>query len=140
MFAQLCDAIVAELNAATFPKDFTATRGYLPRYTLEDMDTLHVTVVPKDLTISSASRGGAWKDYRIDIAVQQRAQGLHTDTLDGLVQLTESISDYLRTAPLTAMPQAKATDVTHEPVYVPEHLDQLHQFTSVVTVTYRLAV
>ena len=56
--------------------------------------------------------------------------------------LVEELADHLRfgTLELKHPPSAKAVWIRTEnaPVYAPEHVDQLRQFTSVLTVTYRI--
>ena len=47
-------AVVADVNGApsgTFGQAFTAVQAYLPQYELADMKNLHVTVVPKGVTM-----------------------------------------------------------------------------------------
>jgi hypothetical protein len=46
VITDVAEAIVAELNAATFSQPVNAVRAYLPQYKLTEMQSLHVTVVP----------------------------------------------------------------------------------------------
>ncbi len=55
----IADAVAAELNAAepdTFGQPFTAARRVLPAFELADLADLKVTVVPKAVLSSGASR------------------------------------------------------------------------------------
>jgi hypothetical protein len=52
--------------------------------------------------------------------------------------LVEEIADHFRTQPLASYPNARCTEVKNEPVYSLEHLDEFRQFTSVITLTYRV--
>ena len=45
---QLADAGVTDLNAATFSQALVVARAYLPRWKLEELTNVRVTVVPKD--------------------------------------------------------------------------------------------
>jgi hypothetical protein len=138
----IADAVVATLNAHDFGTAFTAERHYLPRYELSEMQTLRVTVVAKEMTTTTASRGAANRDVTIDVAVQQKLDNPTTEqaTTDALMDLSEAIADHLRVTPLVGNPGAGAKWVRteHTAIYAPEHLEQMRQFTSVATLTYRV--
>ncbi len=133
----IADAVVTELNAHTFGQAFTAARAYLPRYDLADMKDLHVTVVPKGVEIDASSRTLAQHDYSIDIAVQKRV-GSDPSNMDGLMGLVEEVSDFFRQRRLAQYPAAIWVRTVNVPIYAPDHLDQLRQFTSVLTLTFRV--
>ncbi len=59
-------------------------------------------------------------------------------TLDALTKLVAEIAKRLRTVTLTALPEARLMQLVNEPVFAPEHLDELRQFTSVLSVRYRV--
>ncbi|MBI5864862.1 MAG: hypothetical protein HZB38_10205 [Planctomycetes bacterium] len=52
----IADAVVASLNAGTFSQTFEAERKYQPVFELPDMQTLHVSVVPRSVSITTATR------------------------------------------------------------------------------------
>jgi len=133
---EIADAVVAELNDASFSRSFSAVRSYLPRFELPEMAELHVTVVPRGLDISTGTRAGHQHDYRIDVAVQQKLQSGSISEIDELVGLMEEIADHFRGRTL-ADPPASCVAVENEPVYVAEHMDEMRQFTSVITLTLR---
>jgi hypothetical protein len=54
------------------------------------------------------------------------------------MELVEEIADHVRSHPLAGFPQARCTEVANEPVYAMEHLEEFRQFTSVLTLTYRV--
>ena len=135
--ADITQAVVDALNAAPqpFAEAFTAVRSYRPQFDLEDMTTLHVTVVPRTRDGSTPTRGTAQDKIVIDIAVQKRLDEKIGDDgqIDALIDLAERIADFLA----TAGPYAGARWVSDEnaPVYSREHLTSLHQFTTVVSIT-----
>lgn len=135
---QIADAVVAELNAGTFAEPFTAQRLFSPVFDLQDMQTLHVSVVPRSVTSQPASRSSGFYDYAIDIGVQKKLNSEDPAEVEDRLSLVEAIGEYLRNRKLTSMPEASWVKTENAPVYVPEHLDQLRQFTSVLTVTYRV--
>ena len=140
LIADIADAIVAELNAAAggFSQSFQAERHYLPLFDLEQMKDLHVTVVPKGMTIQSSGRDRNQHDVQVDIAVQKRFTIGDNAELDPLLTLVEEIADFFRLRRLASVPTAVWVRTEHSPVYAPEHMEQMRQFTSVITLTYRV--
>jgi hypothetical protein len=139
----IADAVVATLNAHDFGTAFTAERHYLPRYELSEMQTLCVTVVPKESTTAMASRGAASREVTVDVAVQQKLDApgnpaTEQATTDALMSLSEAIADHLRVTALVGQPSARWLRTEHTAIYAPEHLEQMRQFTSVATLTFRV--
>ena len=140
----IADAVVAELNAAppgTFNPAFTAVRRVLPVFDLAEMADLHVSVVPRAVEIAGATRSASQHDVQIDIGVQKKlaSDGGDLDQqVPPLCGLVEQIADYLRRRVLQARPQSVWVRAANDQVYVPEHLSQMRQFTSVLTLTYRI--
>jgi len=134
----LADAVVAELNAATFSQPVTAERHYLPQFDLPEMKTLHVTVVPKGVVLSTSDRARGQGDYSIDIAVQKKFETDENTELDPLVALVEEIADHFRARRLASYPNAAWLKTEQTVLYAPEHIHELRQFTSVLTLTYRV--
>ncbi|OQB78594.1 MAG: hypothetical protein BWX88_05154 [Planctomycetes bacterium ADurb.Bin126] len=137
----IADAVAAELNGHTFSQAFTARRLYRPVFDLADMKTLHVSVVPKGVEMQGASRTLVQHDYLIDVGVQKKLptspSGDNTE-IDALMALVEQIADFFRQRRLQAMPNVVWVKTENPSIYLPEHLDQLRQFTSVLTLTFRV--
>jgi len=133
----IADSVVAELNGHAFSQPVTAVRHYAPQFELAEMTTLHVTVVPKGLSSTSLDRTRDTFEYQIDLAVQQKVDQANPP-LDALMTLTEEIADHFRRGGLASFPAARCTAVTNEPVFAPEHLTELGQFTSVLTLTFKV--
>lgn len=136
--AQVADAVVAALNAASFSQPVTAERSYLPQFELAEMDELHVTVVPKAVEVSIAARDMAAHDYKVDVAVQKRFQTGDAAELDPLLRLVEEIAGHFRFKRLEGYPDAAWVKTEHPALYAPEHMENFRQFTSVVTLTFRV--
>ena len=143
----IADAVVAELNAAppgTFDPAFTAVRRVLPVFDLAEMADLHVSVVPRAVDIAGATRSASQYDVQIDIGVQQKlaSDGGDLDQqVPPLCELVDQIAAYLTHRILHAdpgVPTAVWVRLANDPIYAPEHLSQLRQFTSVLTLTYRI--
>lgn len=136
----IADAVVTSLNAADFSKDFTATRSYLQKFDLEDMDTLRVTVVGKGMEVAAADRNERVYDYTVDVAVQQRFDEADANSdLDLLMDLVEEIEGHLTGVNLTAgSDTARWIGTENGPIYAQKHMSERRQFTSVLSFTYRM--
>ena len=137
LLLQVAEAVTYEINLGSYSQSVTAVRFYQPRFNLADMDTLHVSVVPRSITEKQLSRALVSYDCGIDVGIQQRSP-MDQPTLDALTKLVAEIADRLRSNPLTAMPDARLMALNNEPVFAPDHLDELRQFTSVLSATYRV--
>lgn len=133
----IADAVTAELNGHSFSQPFNAQRLYLPIFDMQAMSELKVTVVPKSISSSSLDRSRDNFDYQIDIAIQKKTPN-EIAVIDSLMLLVEEIGDHFRSNPLSSFPGARCTSVENTPVYAPDHLQELRQFTSVLTLTFRL--
>jgi len=132
----IADAVAASLNAASFGQPFTAERLYQPAFELVDLADLKVSVVPKGVTIATASRDGSYFDCAVDVGIQKKIA--NDAEIDGLVDLAEEIADHLRMKRLDDVPEAVWLSIEHEPVVAAEHLEQQRALTSILTVTYRV--
>lgn len=132
----IADAVVTCLNAGTFSQAFTAERLYQPAFDLAEMDTLHVSVVPKSMAIENAARDGTFHDCAVDIGIQKKVSD-DPAQIDALMDLVEEISDHLKMRRLEGLPGVMWLSIQNEPVLAREHLEQMRQFTSVLTVVYR---
>ena len=138
----ISDAVVAELAGAppgTFALSFTPRRRVLPQFELGELKDLHVTVVPRAVEITSATRAHSQHDVQIDIGVQKRLGKELESEIEPLVELVEQIAAYLGRRPLGSIP-AVWVRTANDPIYAAEHLAEDRVFTSVLTVSYRLMV
>ena len=134
----IAESVKEELNSGTFSQTFTAARHYQPVFELKDMKTLHVTVVPKDIEMQLATRNSSQHDCRIDVAIQKKLESAVLYEIDELMGLVEEIISFLSRRKLTSVPNALWIKTVNEPIYASEHLEQFRQFTSILTLTYRL--
>lgn len=138
VIADIADAIVAELNAGGFSQPLAATRCYLPKFDLAEMKDLHVTVVPRGVAVTAGTRNHNQHDYEIDIAVQKKLATGDNCEIDTLMGLADEIADHFRQKRLDTLRAAVWVKTQNEPIYAQQHLDQLRQFTSVLTLTFRM--
>lgn len=138
MITQIADAVVTSLNGGSFSLPFTAERRYQPSFALAEMETLRVTVVPKAVSITTATRQHSYYDCAVDIGVQKKVTPEDQDEADALLGLVDALIAHLRGQRLDDVPDAAWLSITHEPIFAAEHLDSKHVLTSVLTVTYRV--
>ncbi len=133
----IADSVTTELNATSFSQPFSAARHYEPTFELSAMATLHVSVVPRGMTSKTLDRNRDSFEYEIDVAVQKKTEPTLAN-LDALMLLVEEIADHFRTGFLSSFPAARCIEVANMPIYASEHLQEFRQFTSVLTLTYRV--
>lgn len=138
VITDIADAVVVEINAGSFSLPVSATREYLPAFELADMRTLRVTVVPKSVTTLPGGRAHSQYDYAIDVAVQKKLDTNDNSEIDDLMTLVDELADHLRFKRLDSYPNAHWLKTDNEPVYAQEHLQELRQFTSILTFTFRV--
>ena len=134
----IADALVTALNGHSFSEPFTAARAYRPAFDLKDMTDLHVTVVPHGIEMSMLGRNVVQDDVQIDLAVQKRLSAPESEDneIDALMALVREITDFVRSTGQFA--GAVWTRTENVPIFSPEHLGELRQFTSVLTLTLRV--
>jgi len=134
--ADIADGVKDALNSApagTFSESFTATRAYMPEYTLSDIAALTVVVVQRTRRVTHVDRKQDRIEYTIDVAVIQRLDDADNDEIDGLMLLAEEISGYLSGLTVSS---AQQTDIRHEPIIGTEFLNESRQFFSLLNLTY----
>lgn len=133
----IADAVAVELNQGSFDLPFTAQRLNLPEFDLAEMGTLHVTVVPKGVKESYLARNAAQVDYSVDVGVMKRFSDQADQ--DAMLGLAEEIRTFFRLRRLATYPAAICVGSENDPIYDPAHMREKRQFTSVLTLTFRVA-
>ena len=134
----IADAVTAEINTAgLLPSGVTAVRRVLPEFELKELTELKVTVVPRGVTITGATRASSQYEIAIDIGLQKKLQGDPDTEVAFLGTLVDQIASHLQRRPLPGFPWATWVSIANDPLYVPDHLAQQRVFTSVLAVTYR---
>ena len=128
LLLQVAEVVRYEINLGSYSQSVSAVRYYQPQFELSEMNTLHVSVVPRSMTEKQLSRAITSYDGTVDVGIQKRS-GMDQATLDALTKLVAEIAQRLRTAKLTALPEARLMQLVNEPVFAPEHLDELRQFS-----------
>jgi len=141
MATDLGDAIVADLNGASFSQSFTAARRWLARWKVEELATLHVTVLPASALYETLSRSQDEEQHEIDIAIQKHIEVADNAQIDAMIALMEELVAHYRAKTLAIgahqfqclrrrfLPGAEVG-------YLREHLDELHVFTGVLRTSW----
>lgn len=134
---KIADGVRGELNRGSWREEFVAERRYRPLYDLKDMKDVHVSVVPRAVTETIQNRGRTQGDYTVDVAVQKKVAG--DEQTDGLMKLVEEIARHFRFRRLKLLGGEEAVWIgtINMPIYAPDHLAELGQFTSVLSLTFR---
>lgn len=136
LISDIADALVTALNGQTFSQPVTAARAYRAAFDLQEMKDLRVTVVPKGLELITAGRGMAQSDVQIDIGVQKKLATGDDAEIDELMGLVQEIAEFIRTT--RQFGDAVWVKTENTPIYSQEHLGELRQFTSVLTLTLKV--
>lgn len=134
----IADAVVGAIQTGSYGEPIAVERKYRPAFELTELTQVQVTVVPRSMTITTATRDSSYFDCAIDVGVQKKVNADEVEDLDLLMALVEQIADQLRMKRLDDAPEAACVSIENEPVFASEHLDQQRVFTSVLTVTYRV--
>ncbi len=138
---RLADAVVDTLNAEAFSLAFTASRKYIPAYTLEELAELTVTVVPSPdspVSINRADRTTCYYDYKIEVGFEKQASPEDIDRCDSLVQLVGEVIDHLMRNPRLDVDRAVMVEPLVVKTYAePKILNEQRVFVSVLVATYR---
>lgn len=134
----IADAVVGAIQAGSYGEPVAVERKYRPTFELTDLTQVQITVVPRAVSITTATRDSSYFDCAIDVGVQKKVNADSADDIDALMTLVEQIADQLRLKRLDDAPEAAWVSIENEPAFASEHLDQQRVFTSVLTVTYRV--
>lgn len=131
----IAQGVADALNDASFSMAFTAERVAVPEFELTDMQTLHVTVVPREVESAVLNRASDSHDVKVDVAVQRKLGSLENTEVDPLLGLVQEIADLLNRRNVAG---AIWRRTENKPIYAPDHLREMRQFTGVLTLTYRV--
>lgn len=145
---KLADAMVSELNQPTtqalFDMKFVARRRSVVEQKVDDLDKLHVWVVPEGLTAERLDRKQFARDSSVSIGVVRRLKATPTDAeIDQLVELTEQIVDHFTlTTPRLTFDSDNSIAATvlgfdWDPIYYPPHVRQFNQVTCVPVLNFQ---
>ena len=138
MVADVAEAVRAELDDGTFSLPFKAVRAYRHNETLPQGRELRVSVVPKSVKVIPAARGVCTYAVEIYVVVTKKVAGAGPEVVDPLLGLPEEIIEFFRFRRLTRFSEAMWVSTEVNPMVSTEHLESLKQFTSLVTLGFKV--
>jgi hypothetical protein len=133
----IAEALKDFLNSTSFSQSFTAARDYAPAFTLEELATLRVTVVPKSLEPAAVARDRSQLQCQVDVGIQKKIDPARLkEDVDALMAVVEEIALWICGRVLPGFADPKWQAMTNTPIYDPEKLRTEAVFISVITVTY----
>lgn len=138
MASAVADAVRDELTAGDFTPTFKAVRAFRHDQTLPEGKELRVSVVPKGVTVTPAARAACTYLVEVYIAVMKKVPDARPETIDPLLALVEEIVDFFRLRRLANYPDAAWVGTEIKPMVSTEHLEALKQFTSLITLSFRV--
>ena len=137
LIIDIANAVVDQINnSVIWPEGVAATMNLKPEFELKDLKNLKVTIVPRALKFSSETRRDGGREVKIDIGVQRKTAD--PEILAELMQLVEDIAGLFERKRLNQYQHAICVGIENDPIYDPEHMRQMRQFTSVITLTFKV--
>jgi hypothetical protein len=137
---EIADAIVTQMNLASWSQAFTMVRKYLPNYTPTELETLRVTAMVMQQATGLLNRGKRQTLMAIDVGIQKRVDASDAATLDSLAHLSEEITNYWACDAtnkgrrgVTGQATVWVTKATNDPIYSVEDLKNRGLFFGHVT-------
>lgn len=134
VIGDIADGLVSSLNGLTLTQAFTATRVALPRFALEDLSGLDVTVWAAAEEISLESRSSNQHDYTIIVGIRKPIDPDSVTDLDSMLDLVEEMKDGLD---FTSQSGASWVRTDHSPLFDPDVLQERREFLTSLEVNYR---
>ena len=131
---QIAEALRDSLNAGTFTETFTATAERLADFTRESITGTTVVVYPESVAEEQYTRSKREETIEVGLAVFKPCEADAEDNIgDGLLlcqEIREAIAG-------VAMSGCDWTGTTQPELYEREFAEQLNQFASTLTATYK---
>lgn len=138
LVAEVAEAVRAELESGEFSLPFKAVRAYRHNETVPNERELRVSVVPKGFKVAPASRSLCSYIIEIFVVTTKKVTGATPGVIDPLLALSEEIVDFFRMRRLAGFPEAMWVSTETQPMVSTEHLENVNQFTSLVTLSFKV--
>jgi len=134
---ELRDAIIDEINDATWSETLTAERVFAPKRDVKSMgDDAVALVVPYSVQFERLSRAMEQKRIVIHVAIQKRLASDDMDAADALINLSQSVLAFFRAKKLDDAPDMLWVSGDNPTVFSYEHYDEFLVFTAIIAITY----
>lgn len=135
----IAEAMLATLEGVEFSQEYTADRRYVVNWDVEELTGVEMSIVPQAQLVTNQDRTRNSNEVSVDVGIQVKVDGITPEHVDPYMVLAQEVMDHFSRRALPDLPAAKFMRVGSKVIFSPAHLDQKRTFTSVVTVTYRLA-
>lgn len=131
-------SVVTLLNGQSWSLTFTAEASDQPIYKPQDLADLQVAVVPGKQGTKRVARGKWQQEYTVWIGVFNRPETFDAAARAARKALVQEIMVYLEGIEAITAGGVKTTlmAVENEVLQDPDHMEQMRQFTSVLTLTF----
>jgi len=133
----IADDVVTVINGGVYTINDTidAKRLYVPEFSVEDLKTLKISVIPVSIPEEISARGRTQLDFMVMIGVQKKTSNLLSE-FDKLVEFMEEMNALFR---FNQLPVTGVSWIASEndPVYDPDYATNIGVFTSVLSLTFR---
>lgn len=136
--ATIAEALKTDIAGASLPLTVAVFREYLSPIERSALTgaSPRISVFPYQLEVGSISRAGTERLYTIGVAVRAAAVASATSTIDGLVELVETLANrYRKQAISGCAPQLVEVGLGGD-LYNVDRLGQAMTFHSVLAITY----
>ena len=138
MASDVADAVHAEIAESTFSLPVKAIRAYRHDQTLPEGKEIRVSVVPNGITMTPAARAVCSYTIEIYVVVTRKVGDARPETITPLLGVVEEVIEFFRLRRLEKYPAAIWTGTELKPMVSSEHLENLKQFTSLITLTLKV--
>lgn len=94
LIIDVAEAVKDALAAGAFSQTFTPARTSYVSWTLQDLKTLRVSVVPAPFVLQAVGRGRTARKVSVDIGIQQKPEKVENTYVDPLIILIEETLNF----------------------------------------------
>jgi hypothetical protein len=141
--ANIADAVTTMISGASLGADFTAIRTYSPVYDPTTDTGIKVFVVPISLTMADMTRNTNELTYTVMIGIYNSINydeynSLDKAEIDSMLSFSANVCSIFLNNNKVANPDAFLIDITNDPAFDPQSLDQHNVFATVIELKYKL--
>ena len=131
--------VVEYINDQTYATLFSAVYAWVPRFDLEDLEDIYVSVSPRSNIIENASRKSSMNEHAVVVIIAKRAIDDEVDdtVYDELDALSNEIKDSLTRMTLPNLKSVSWTQTTYDQIVIPQDIRENRQFTAVLTINFK---
>jgi len=117
-------------------------RGYSPQIKISDANTLTILIVPRSISQERNDETAWSRLIAVDIGILYKFSHLNdaeipNTVVDPVADFADELRDYFA-SPDYEPPDGMDVDaIAHDPLFLPDHLKEHRQYTSVISVTFQ---